>query len=173
MNIIVIMQKLLLFFLLLSFNSFANNTPKVVVDGAFYDWNVYYIDDLSGEKKCYIASFAKNTIGNYKKERNPYIMIAYFKARNAEEVSIFADYDYKLKSNVYVGIDNKQFRMFTKGKFAWAKNSAEDKTIIKEMLDAKVVKTRGETLMGEYTVDTYSTKGLARAYKRMRELCED
>ena len=166
-------KTILLVFLLFSFKSFATNSPKVVVDGAFYDWNVYYIDDLSGEKKCYIASFAKNTIGNYKKERNPYIMIAYFKARNAEEVSIFADYDYKLKSNVYVGIDNKQFRMFTKGKFAWAKNSAEDKTIIKEMLDAKVVKTRGETLMGEYTVDTYSTKGLARAYKRMRELCED
>ncbi|MBO4956806.1 MAG: hypothetical protein J6C50_03135 [Rickettsiales bacterium] len=146
---------------------------NVVVDGAYYDWNVYYIDDLSGEKKCYIASFAKNSIGNYKKDRKPYIMIAYFKAKEAEEVSIYADYDYKLKSSIYVGIDSKQFRMFTKGKMAWTKNMKEDRTMIKEMLKAKTIKTRGETITGEYTVDTFSTNGLARAYDRMRELCED
>lgn len=163
----------LLFFLLVCPKVFANNSSNIVVDGAFYDWNVYYIDDLSGDKKCYIASFAKESIGNYRKERKPYIMIAYFKSREAEEVSVFADYDYKLKSSIYVGIDNKQYRMFTKGKLAWAKSAAEDKSIIKEMLGAKVIRTRGETVMGEYTVDTYSTEGLARAYKRMKELCED
>lgn len=150
----------------------SNSASNVVVDGAYYDWNVYYIDDLSGEKKCYIASFAAKSIGNYKKERKPYIMIAYFTAKNAEEISIYADYDYKLKSSIYLGLDNKQFRMFTKGRMAWAKNSAEDKSIIKEMLAVNEIRTRGETITGEYTVDTYSTKGLARAYNRMKELCK-
>ena len=170
------MKKILftLFFIIISSKTFASNSlSNVVVDGAFYDWNVYFIDDLSGEKKCYIASFAKKTIGNYKKERKPYIMIAYFKAKEKEEVSVFADYDYKLKSSIYLGIDNKQFRMFTKGKYAWAKNTSEDRSIIKEMLKSDIIRTRGETLTGEYTVDTYSTEGLSRAYKRMKELCED
>lgn len=146
---------------------------NVVVDGAYYDWNVYYIDDLDGEKKCYIASFAKKSIGNYKKERKPYLMIAYFKVKEAEEISMFADYEYKLKSSIYIGIDNKQFRMFTKDKMAWAKSSQEDKIMIKEILKAKEVKVRGETITGEYTVDTFSTNGLARAYKRMMEICEE
>lgn len=170
------MKKILLalFFAIISIKTFANNnSSKVVVDGSFYDWNVYFIDDLSGEKKCYIASFLKKTIGNYKKERKPYIMIAYFKAKEKEEVSIFADYEYKLKSSIYIGIDNKQFRMFTKDKFAWAKSSEEDKNIISEMLKAKIIRVRGETITGEYTVDTYSTEGLSRAYNRMLELCRD
>ena len=155
--------------------TFANDnaTENIVVDGSYYDWNVYFIDDYSGNKKCYIASFSTESIGNYKKERKPYIMITHFKAREVEEVSIFADYDYKLKSSIYVGIDNKQYRMFTKGKLAWAKNTQEDKNIIQALLGAKTIKTRGETITGEYTVDTFSTKGLARAYKRMKELCGD
>lgn len=163
--------------LILCFSSkifaYEDTNEKIVVDGSYYDWNVYFIDDYSGNKKCYIASFAKESIGNYKKERKPYIMITHFKAREVEEVSIFADYDYKLKSSIYVGIDNKQYRMFTKGKLAWAKNTQEDKNIIQALLGASVIRTRGETLTGEYTVDTFSTKGLARAYKRMKDLCGD
>jgi hypothetical protein len=153
-------------------NVYVYAKPNVIVEGAYYDWNVYHIDELGGDKKCYIASFSKKSIGNYKKERKPYIMIARFNYKDAEEVSIFADYDYKLRSNIYVGIDNKQFRMFTKGKMAWTKNSSEDKTIIKELLLSKEIKVRGETITGEYTVDTYSTRGLARAYKKMKELCK-
>ncbi len=164
-----------LFFLALFFSekvyATSNSSQNVVVDGSYYDWNVYYIDDLSGEKKCYIASFAIKSIGNYKKERKPYVMIAYFTAKDAEEISIFADYDYKLKSSIYVGLDNKQFRMFTKGKMAWAKSKQDDKNLIKEILQAKEIRTRGETITGEYTVDTFSSKGLARAYQRMKELC--
>lgn len=152
-----------------------SNEPmnSVIVDGSYYDWNVYYMDDLSGNKKCYIVSFTKKTIGNYKKDRKPYLMIAYFKAREVEEVSVFADYNYKLKSSIYVGVDNKQFRMFTKDKFAWTKSVNDDKMLIKEILKAKEIKIRGETVNGEYTVDTFSTNGLTRAYKRMIELCED
>ncbi|MDR1499204.1 MAG: hypothetical protein LBS34_02865 [Rickettsiales bacterium] len=159
----------------MSFGVTAANDPSqnVVVDGAYYNWNVYYIDDLSGDKRCYIASFAETSIGNYKKERKPYIMITHFMAKDTEEVSVFADYDYKLKSSIYIGIDNKLFRMFTKGKMAWTKDLQEDKIMIKELLLAKAVKVRGETIVGEYTVDNYSTNGLARAYSRMKELCRE
>lgn len=171
------MQKRIIFIFLIFIATLAkgnatNSSTNVIVDGAYYDWNVYYIDDLSGNKKCYIASFATNSIGNYKKERKPYIMIAYFSNKNVVETSIYADYDYKLGSYIYISINNKQFRMFTKGRMAWTKTVEEDKTIVNELLKAKEIKTRGETLMGEYTVDTYSTKGLARAYKRMKELCD-
>lgn len=172
------MKKILFFLLFVNiifiFDVRSNESiSNVVVDGSYYDWNVYYMDDLSGNKKCYIVSFAKKTIGNYKKDRKPYLMIAYFKAREVEEVSVFADYNYKLKSSIYVGVDNKQFRMFTKDKFAWTKSVNDDKMLITEILKAKEIKIRGETVNGEYTVDTFSTNGLTRAYKRMIELCED
>lgn len=172
------MKKILFFLLFVNiifiFDVRSNESiSNVVVDGSYYDWNVYYMDDLSGNKKCYIVSFAKKTIGNYKNDRKPYLMIAYFKAREVEEVSVFADYNYKLKSSIYVGVDNKQFRMFTKDKFAWTKSVNDDKMLITEILKAKEIKIRGETVNGEYTVDTFSTNGLTRAYKRMIELCED
>ena len=49
------MKKILftLFFIIISTKTFASNSlSNVVVDGAFYDWNVYFIDDLSGEKNA-------------------------------------------------------------------------------------------------------------------------
>jgi hypothetical protein len=146
----------------------------VIVDGMYYDWIVYHTEDLGEDKKCYIATFAKESIGNYKLARSPYIMITLLKSSETQEVSVFADYEFKKNSTIDIALGNKQFKMLTKGNMAWTVGQQEDKIIIEVMLKSEgAIKIRGETIYGKYTIDTYSTLGLARAYKRMLELCKN
>jgi len=141
------------------------------VDGTYYDWTVYELDEPGQGKLCYIASFPKKSIGNHTAKRDPYILITRFKNQRVEEVSIYSGYEYKLNSNIFVSIDGKQYRMFTKGDMAWAKTQEQDKEMIQRMLAGQELKTRGESSKGTYSVETYSLKGVTRAYKRMRDLC--
>ena len=142
------------------------------LDGVYYDWSVFTLDDLGEERKCYIVSFPKKTIGNYKKAREPYILITRFKDKGIEEVSIYSGFEYKIGSDIYLSIDGKQFTMFTKDDIAWAKTKEQDMEIISSLLDGFLLKIRAESSRAEYVVDEYSLKGLTRAYKRMRELCK-
>ncbi|HSQ98175.1 MAG TPA: invasion associated locus B family protein [Rickettsiales bacterium] len=142
------------------------------MDGIYYDWSVFVIDDLGEEKKCYIASFPKKSIGNYKDSREPYILITKFQNRGNEEVSIFSGFEYKIGSDIYISVDGKQYTLFTNNDIAWAKTKQQDKEIIEDMLDGIAIKVRAESSKAEYVVDEYSLKGITRAYKRMRELCK-
>ncbi len=162
---------ILLFFLIFIFSlqkSFAQQT----LDGIYYDWSVFVLDELGEEKKCYIASFPDKSIGNYKNSREPYILITRFQDMGNEEISIFSGFEYKIGSDIYISVDGKQFTLFTNGDMAWAKNKGQDKEIIESMLNGKSLKTRAESSHTEYVVDEYSLKGMTRAYRRMKELCK-
>ncbi|MDR2777289.1 MAG: hypothetical protein LBB24_00765 [Rickettsiales bacterium] len=148
----------------------------MITDGQYYDWLVYHTNDLGEDRKCYIATFAKEKkfIGNYKKSRKPYIMITLSKSSGTMEFSIFADYEYKKNGGVYVAVGSRQFKMTARGKMAWNKNAEEDQTLIRTMLEyGSELKVRGETVEGEYTIDTFSSLGLGRAFERMKQLCRD
>lgn len=144
-----------------------------ILDGKYYDWNVYKLVKDNGEKFCYIASYAKESIGNFKGSRKPYIMITYFKHKEKEEVSVYGDFVYKMNSMIYLSVDSIQYKLLTKDKMAWVKTETEDKQLISSLLNGKIVKIRSETAKGEYSVDTYSTNGLPVAYNRMKILCEN
>ena len=142
-----------------------------VLDGIYYDWSTFVLDELGNEKKCYIVSFPKKSIGNYKSSREPYILITRYKDREVEEVSLYVGFEYKIASNVHISIDGKQYTLFTKNDIAWAKSKEQDKEIISNLLDAYDLKVRAESVHAEYIVDEYSLKGITRAYKKMKELC--
>ena len=161
-----------IFLFLVLFLIFFQKSFAQVLDGVYYDWSVFVVDNLGEEKKCYIVSFAKKSIGNYKGKREPYILITKFQNRGAEEVSAYAGFEYKVGSDIYMSVDGKQYTLFTNNDMAWAKDKKEDKEIINNMLNGKVLKIRSESSKTEYTVDEYSLKGMTRAYKRMRELCK-
>jgi hypothetical protein len=150
---------------------------NVITDGKYYDWIVYHTDDLGEEKKCYIVTLSKADmyIGNYRQKReSPYLMITLSKSSGVMEVGVFAGYDYKKNGSVYLAVGNKQFRMLAKGKMAWNRSVKEDHILIGTMLEhGGDIKVRGETLTGEYTIDTFSNLGLGRAYERMKQLCRD
>jgi hypothetical protein len=165
------MKKFLVFFTI--FISLISKLPAAqMLDGVYYDWSVFVLDELGEEKKCYMVSFPKKSIGNYKKEREPYILVTRFAEKKVDEVSVYSGFEYKIGSDIYLSIDGKQFTMFTKEDIAWAKTKEIDKEIIMTMLDSATLKIRTESAKTEYTVDEYSLKGFIRAYKKMKELCE-
>lgn len=163
----IIILFFLLFILFLQ-KSFAQQT----LDGIYYDWSVFVLDNLGEEKKCYIASFPNKSLGNYKDSREPYILITKFQDRGNEEISVYSGFEYKISSDVHIAVDVKQFTLFTNSDMAWARNKDEDKNIIESMLNGKTLKTRAESLHAEYVIDEYSLKGMTRAYRRMKELCK-
>ena len=142
------------------------------VDGIYYDWKVFTLKEPGKAKKCYMASFPKNKIGNHKVERKPYVLITKYKGKKNEEVSIYSGYEYKINSEIYIVIDKEQHRMFTEDDIAWAKTIQEDKKMIQEMLKGDTMKIRGESSVGTYSVDEYSLRGVTKAYKRIKELCK-
>ncbi len=162
----------ILLYLIIFLFAFKITYAAQTLDGIYYDWSVFVLDDLGEEKKCYIVSFPKKSIGNYKEKREPYILITRFQDKGVEEVSIYSGFEYKIGSNIYISIDGKQFTLFTDNDIAWAKTKEQDKEIITTMLDGFMLKTRAESSKTEYVVDEYSLKGLTRAYRRMRELCK-
>jgi hypothetical protein len=142
------------------------------VDGTYYDWTVFTLDEVGKAKKCYIASFPKNKVGNHKTDRKPYVLITRYEGKKIEEVSVYNGYEYKINSEIYVAVEDQQYRMFTKGDIAWAKTMEQDKQMIQDMLKADKLRVRGESSVGTYSVDEYSLKGITMAYKRMKELCK-
>lgn len=158
-------------FLFLFFNLISLQAEQTL-DGIYYDWSVFTLNDIGEEQKCYVVSFPKKSIGNYKNTREPYILITKFKDKNLEEVSIFSGFEYKIGSDIYISIDGKQYTLFTKDDIAWAKSKEQDKEIITNLLNGYLLKVRAESSKSEYIVDEYSLKGLTRAYKRMKELCK-
>jgi hypothetical protein len=162
-----------LLFLLFSFDVFSQT-----LDGIYYDWSVFILENAGEEKKCYIASFPKKSIGNYdtkhkdKNPREPYVLITRFQEKQVEEVSIYSGFEYKIGSNIYISVSGQQFTMHTKEDIAWTKTKEEDKGIINALLDSTTLKVRAESSKAEYVVDEYSLKGLTRAYRRMKELCK-
>ena len=143
-----------------------------VFDGKYYNWDVFKLVNDDDEVMCYIASYPIKTIGNYKKARNPYFMITYFKSKGKQEVSLYADYKYKSGSLVHMMVDSSKYELVAKDRIAWARTKSADKQLIENLLKAKSIKVRSESSKNEYTVDYYTTKGLFVAYNRMMELCK-
>ena len=50
----------------------------------YYDWSVFTLNDIGEEQKCYVVSFPKKSIGNYKNKRDPYVLITKFKDKPDE-----------------------------------------------------------------------------------------
>jgi len=164
-NIILI---IFVFFLLL------RGVNAQVIDSMYYGWVVYeYQEDQNddSEKRCYIVATPHKSNSSYTASRNPYFSITRYANSRTEEISVYSGYEYKISSDVYLLIDDKQKQLYTKDDMAWAKNDYEDKEIINTMLSTSTLKVRSDSSTGNYAIDEYEMKGLTRAYARMKELC--
>ena len=144
-----------------------------VLDSGFYHWKVYEIQENELEdKKCYIVSHPIKSETNHNSRQKPYLMISRFQKDRSEEFSIFSGYEYKLNSQVFVLVDDYQFKLYTKKDIAWTLSKQDDAQIIARALNSAVIKTRSDSSIGTYGVDEYSLKGITRAYARMKEICK-
>ena len=73
-----ILRRVIYSFILIYF--VANSVhAEQTLDGMYYDWSVFTLNDIGEEQKCYVVSFPKKSIGNYKNKREPYVLITKFK----------------------------------------------------------------------------------------------
>ena len=163
------MKKIFYIAIFLLFSAF-DDYP--LIDSIHYDWVLYEYESEHIGKKCYITSKPVKSDSDYNYEREPYIMVTKYQNNQNEEVSIFADIEYKLNSEGKILIDKFPYKLFTRDNIAWFKTRQEDKNIIKKMLQAKVFKVRSDSIYASYAIDEYSMKGFVRAYNRMKEICK-
>lgn len=152
-------------FLLASIFVISHSANAATLDSTNGDWSVY-----SEGKTCYIASVPTSEDGNFKKRDQPYVLIN--SKGKADELNISSGYKYKSGVHVALSVDNKKFRLFSEGEHAWAKTAADDKAIIDAMKSGTKLEVKALSTKGSYSTDTYSLKGVGKAYKRMKELCK-
>ena len=157
-------------FLLIAYFTPTHKSYSQVVDSVYYGWTVYQYQN-GDDKECYIVARPTKSNSSYTAKRDPYLAVTRYKADRTEEVSVYSGYEYKINSNVNFLIDDKLKQLFSKGDMAWAKSDYDDKEIIINMLEGEYLAIRSDSSTGDYAVDEYEMKGIARAYSRMRDLC--
>lgn len=145
----------------------ANFAAAQTLDSKHGDWEVY----TDGDNSCYIASTPIKEDGNWAKRAQPYVLVN-FKKGAADEVNVTSGYPYKAKLDLELKVDKKNFVLFVDGEHGWAKDSATDKAIVSALKNGNELTIKGVSAKGTYSVDTYSLKGISKAYKRMVELCK-
>jgi len=144
-----------------------------IIDSSFYRWSVYEIQESELDyKRCYIAAYPISSDTDHNSRQRPRLMITRFQKDRSEEVSIFGGFEYKLGSEIFLMVDNRLFKMKTKGDMAWAVTKFDDIATIEAMLNGGILRVRSNSSLGTYAVDEYSLKGITRAYARMKEICK-
>ncbi len=161
------------YFLILLITLLPKLSVAKVLDSSFYQWTVYELQENElEEKKCFmVAHPAESETDNYSRKK-PYIMITRYQNRRFEEFSVYSGFEYKIGSKILISIDRTKFNLFSNNDLAWAKSRYDDASIIQVMLDSAQLMLRADAANGTFAVDTYSLKGIAKAYRRMREICK-
>jgi len=166
MKILQILPLLLLFF--------SSSAYCQIIDSASFAWTVYEMPDETDRqfKRCYMITHPTSSDTDHSWRKKPYIMITRFQKDRSEEVSVYGGYEFKLNGDILLLIDSYQFRLKGKSEIAWAKTRQEDIRIIETMLNASRVRIRSDSAIGTYAIDEYSLKGIAKAYARLKTICE-
>ena len=164
---ILLLSIIIIFFL-------SNKIIAQTFDSSHYDWTVWEYEEDTENKKCYITSFSKRSNTNHPSNRKPFIMITKYSNNKREEVMVNSDYEIKLNSDIYLLInDKKLFHLFPKGNMGWIRGTKNNKQLIQDMLFGTFLKIRTDSAFNTYAIDEYSLRGIAKAYKRMKDLCDD
>ncbi len=144
------------------------------LDSQHKAWNVFSITQ-QGEQICYITSSPIKEAGNWNNRSDPYVLVTY-RNTGVSEISVSSGYPYKEGSKVDVSVDKAtNYRFFTSNdtpNIAWARDVAEDKRVVKNMIRGSRLTVKGVSPKDTWSTDTYSLYGFTKAYKRMQELCD-
>lgn len=149
----------------------AQTAAKKSFVGAFGDWEVY-AEGKGKKRRCYMTSLPKKSVGKYKTRGNIQAFVTHepgYKVR--DQVSFTAGYTHKKASEIEVRVGGRTYRLFTKGKYAWARNAKQDKAMIRAMQAGAKMVVRGASSRGTKTTDTYSLAGFTAAYGEINKAC--
>lgn len=139
-------------------------------DSSYDDWSVFSLSQ-NGGKVCYIASAPVKKTGNYSRRADPYLLVT-SRGTDLDEISISSGYPYKTGSKLKVEVDAQKFEFFSNDDLGWAVDEAMDRDVVSAMKRGNKMTVRGVSQKDTFSLDTYSLKGVSKAYNRMKELCQ-
>lgn len=145
--------------------------PKLL--GSFKDWNAFAFDE-GGHKVCYMSSQPKKKDPANAKRGDIYVLVTHRPAEKSfDVVSFIAGYPFKKDVEATVDVGAKNFKLFTDGETAWARDADTDKAVVAAMKDTKgkPMVMKGTSGRGTKTTDTYSLDGVAEAYNAINQAC--
>ena len=91
--------------------------------------------------------------------------------KERDVVSFSLGYRIKPASVPRAVIGGKTVNLVVDGEWVWAKDAGEDKALVQAMMSGSTMTVAGESERGTKTVDSYSLKGFATAYKEINKAC--
>lgn len=155
----------------LSTDASAQNS-KIEILGTFGDWTAYTFADTDG-KVCYMASTPEKSTGKYKIRDDVFLIVTHRLGDNSfNVVNSVAGYTYRTGSKPTLAVDKlKEIALVSHADTAWAKDSATDDKLVKQMKRGGKVILRGTSKRGTKTTDTFSLKGFSKAYAEIDKAC--
>ena len=151
--------------------SAANAEEDLKSLGKFKDWQSFVLSK-EGNKTCFAQS-TPIVRAPKKLKRDPSRLFVSFRPSEdiKNEISVTNGYEFKLKAPVEAKSGKKSYKLFSKGRFAWAVNNEEDKKIISTMRKASRLMIVGNSEKGQETTDHYSMMGFTKAYNIAKKSC--
>lgn len=164
------MKKMKMFFIAVTLLSCSAGAQAQTLQLTSKHWRVFTATE-GKNTLCYIASVPTANEGTFKQRGEPFLMVTH-KSTSLDEVSVSSGYDYHAKKDVVVTLGSKKYPFFAQKDRAWAKDSATDTALVKEMRRGSRLDVQGVSVKDTTSKDTYSLSGFSLAYNKMKQLCE-
>ena len=161
--------------LLIVFFSFTFNIVNAVENlksiGKFKDWESFILSQEE-TKVCFAQSIPVVRAPKKLKRDSSRLFISFRPAENIKnEISVTNGYEFKLKAPVAAKSGKKKYDLFSKGRFAWIEDDADQKKLISTMKKASRLMIIGNSEKGVQTTDHYSMMGFTKAYNIAKKSC--
>jgi hypothetical protein len=139
--------------------------------GKFKDWESFVLSE-EGSKICFAQSIPVVKAPKKFKRDPSRLFVSFRPAENIRnEVSVTNGYEFKLKFPVTAKSGKKKYDLFSKGRFAWVVDNADEKKLIATMKKASRLMIIGSSEKGTQTTDHYSMMGFTKAYNSTKKNC--
>ena len=161
---------LLIVFFSFTFNV-VNADENLKSIGKFKDWESFILSQEE-TKVCFAQSIPVVRSPKKIKREASRLFISFRPAENIKnEISVTNGYEFKLKAPVAAKSGKKKYDLFSKGRFAWIEDDADQKKLISTMKKASRLMIIGNSEKGTQTTDHYSMMGFTKAYNAAKKNC--
>ena len=137
--------------------------------GKFKDWESFILSQEE-TKVCFAQSIPVVRAPKKLKREASRLFVSFRPAENIKnEISVTNGYEFKLKAPVAAKSGKKKYDLFSKGRFAWVEDNADEKKLIATMKKASRLMIIGNSEKGVQTTDHYSMMGFTKAYNTAKK----
>ena len=150
-----IVKKILVITLFYFIATLASAEEDLKSVGKFKDWESFVLAQ-DGNKTCFAQSVPVVRSPKKLKREPSRLFVSFRPAENIKnEISVTNGYEFKLKAPVAAKSGKKNYDLFSKGRFAWVVDNADEKKLISTMKKASRLMIIGNSEKGEQTTDNY------------------